>query len=109
MARSSKRCLPWSGYTWSFRLSCCTQSEVWCRTVESLDTIAVPGEWSTALVLHCSRTIAAYPYVLQAWFALPARTSCRLMMALMSSILEAGVHTLGTRRPSSTGRPARLF
>jgi hypothetical protein len=40
------------------------------------------------LALHCSRTVAACSHVLQALTALPARMSCRLMMALTSGALE---------------------
>jgi hypothetical protein len=72
-------------------------------------TVAVTGEWSTALVLHYSSTIAACPHALQAWTALPAHTSCRLMMALALGALEMCARALGTCMPSCTGKPARHF
>jgi hypothetical protein len=45
----------------------------------------------------------------QALTALPARTSYRPMMALMSGDLETYVCALGTFMSSYTGRSARLF
>jgi hypothetical protein len=68
------------------------------RAVESLGTVAVPGEWFIVLALPCSHTVAACPHVLQALTTLPACTSCRLMMTLTSGALElwarvsAGAH-----------------
>jgi hypothetical protein len=35
-------------------------SAVWRRAVESLRTVAVPGEWSIVLALHYSRTVVVY-------------------------------------------------
>jgi hypothetical protein len=82
---------------------------VWCRTVELLGTVAVLDERSTVLTLHCSRTVAVCLHALHAMTALPVRTSCRPMVALMSGTLETCARALGTRVPSYTGRPARLF
>jgi hypothetical protein len=72
-------------------------------------TVAVSGMWSTVLVLYCNCTIATCPHVLQILTVLPARTSYRLMMALISGALETFVHALGTYETSCTVRPARLF
>jgi hypothetical protein len=55
-----------------------------------LGTVAVLGEWFIVL-------------------ALPARMSCRPMIALMSSALETCTCALGTCVTSCTGRTARLF
>jgi hypothetical protein len=82
---------------------------VWHRDVELIGTIAVPGEWSIVLALHCSRTVAACLHVLQTLIALPAHTSCRSMMALMSTALQMCARALGTCVPSCTGRTAWLF
>jgi hypothetical protein len=68
---------------------------VWRRAVELLHTIAVPGEWSIELALHSSHTIAAYLHALLALTALPAHTSCRPMMTLMSGALETCARALG--------------
>jgi hypothetical protein len=65
-----------------------TQSAVWRHAVASPGTVVVLGEWSTVLALHCSRTIAACAHVLQTLTVLPAHTSCRHMMALMSGALK---------------------
>jgi hypothetical protein len=35
-------------------------SAVWRRAIESLRTVAVPGEWSVVLALHYSRIIVVY-------------------------------------------------
>jgi hypothetical protein len=59
--------------------------------------------------MQYSRTVATRPYVLQALTALLAHTSCKLMMALASGVLETSMRVLGTRGPSYTGRPTRLF
>jgi hypothetical protein len=85
------------------------QSVAWHCAVGSSGTIAVPDEWSTRPVLHCSCTVATSPHVLQALTVLSDRTSCRLMMALTSGVLETCTCVLGTRGPSRTGRPTRLF
>jgi hypothetical protein len=82
---------------------------VWHRAVESFGTVVVPSEWSIVLALNRSRTVAACLHVLHALTALPARTSCRPMMALMSGALETCARALGTCVSSCTGRPARLF
>jgi hypothetical protein len=58
---------------------------------------------------RCSGTVAACLHVLQALNALPTRTSCMPMMALMSSIFETCVHALGTHEPSCIGSPTRFF
>jgi hypothetical protein len=90
-------------------MPCYTLSIVWRRAVELLGTVVMPDEWSTVLVLHCSPTIAACLYALQALIVLPARTSCRRMMALMLNTLETFACALGTCVPNCTGRLARLF
>jgi hypothetical protein len=69
----------------------------------------VSGEWSIVLALHYSCTVATCLHALQALTVLPAHTSCRLMMALMSDALKTCVRALRTCVPSYTGRPARLF
>jgi hypothetical protein len=71
--------------------------------------VAMLGEWSTMLAIHCSRIIATCPHVLQALSALPARTSRRLMIVLTSGILETYARAFRTRGSSRTGRPVRLF
>jgi hypothetical protein len=38
----------------------CTRSAAWRRSVESLGTVVVSGEWSIVLALRCSHTIAIY-------------------------------------------------
>jgi hypothetical protein len=86
-----------------------TQSAVWHRAVGSRNTVEVPGECSTVLVLHCSHNVAACPHVLQALTTLHAHTSCRTMMALTSGALEICARALGTCEPSCTGRPTRCF
>jgi hypothetical protein len=86
----------------SYHLPRCTRSAVWCHTVESLSI-------STVLTLYFGRTVAACLHVLQAWSALLACMSCRLMMALTSPVLETCVCTLRTHRPSRMGRPAMPF
>jgi hypothetical protein len=90
-------------------LPCRTRSAAWRRAVGSLGMVVVPGEWSTLLALHYSRTVATYLHVLQALTVLHARTSCRPMIALTSGALEMCTCALGTCRPSCKGRPARLF
>jgi hypothetical protein len=53
----------------------------WHRAVGSSCTVAVPGEWSAALTLHCSHmssclaciVYGAYPHVLQAHNGLDVR------------------------------------
>jgi hypothetical protein len=65
--------------------------------------------WSAAQALHCSHIVSAYPHVLQALVAMPARTSCRPMIALTSGALETCARALGTGEPCRTGRPTRLF
>jgi hypothetical protein len=84
-------------------------SAVWHRVVESLGTVAVPGEWSIVLALHCSRTIPACLYALHAFTVLPDHTSYRPMMTLMSGALKTCARALGTCVPSCTGRPTRIF
>jgi hypothetical protein len=84
-------------------MSCCP------ATSRSVHTIVVPDEWPTGLALHCSCTVAAYPHVLQAWTVLLVHTFYRLMVALMSYVLETCVRALGTHGPSRIGSPARLF
>jgi hypothetical protein len=87
----------------------CTQSVVWRCAVESLATVAVAAEWSIVLALHYSHTIATCLHIMQALTALPARTSCRRIMALMSGALEMCARALGTCMSSFTGRTVRLF
>jgi hypothetical protein len=82
---------------------------VWRHTVESLGTVAVPDEWSIVLTLNCSRVVAVCPYVLQVLTVLPARTSCRPIMALTSDALKTCTHALRTCVSSYTYRPVRLF
>jgi hypothetical protein len=82
---------------WSCRLPCSTRSTVWHCAVELLGTVAVLGEWSIVLAMHCSRTVAACLHALQA------------LIVLMSGALETCTPALGTCVPSCTGRPARLF
>jgi hypothetical protein len=65
-ARSSKLCLQWHGYARSCRLLHSTRSAVWHHVVASLGTVAVPDEWSIALALCCSCTIATRLTVLPA-------------------------------------------
>jgi hypothetical protein len=96
MAMSSKCCLQRCGHAWSCHLPRCTRSAAWRRAVESLGTVAVPGKWSTVLMLHYSRTIDACLHILQAWSVLPAHTSCSLMMALTSGVSEMCTCALGT-------------
>jgi hypothetical protein len=55
---------------------------VWRCAVESLDIVAVPGEWSTMLALYCNCTVVSCLHALQALTALSARTSCRPYQAL---------------------------
>jgi hypothetical protein len=86
-----------------------TRSAAWRRAVGSLYTVAVPGEWSAALALHCSCTIVVYPHVLQTLTAVPARTSCRCMMALTSGTLETCTRALGTGEPCCIGWFAGLL
>jgi hypothetical protein len=78
-------------------------STAWPRHVGS------PYEWSTGSALHCRHIVGTCPHVLQAWTALPARTSCKIMMALTSGVLETCKHALGAGGPCRTGRPARPF
>jgi hypothetical protein len=59
--------------------------------------------------MHYSRIVAACLHALKALTALPARTSCRPIIALMSGALEMCVRALGTCVPHCTGRLARLF
>jgi hypothetical protein len=59
------------------------------------------------MVLYC--TAAACLHVLQALNVLPARTSCRPMMALSLGALETWTRALGTCKPSCIGKSARLF
>jgi hypothetical protein len=80
-----------------------TWSTAWHRPV------GLPYEWSTRLALHCRYIVATCSHVLQAWTALPARTSCKIMMALMSCVLETCEHALGAGRPCRIGRHARPF
>jgi hypothetical protein len=63
---------------------------VWHRAVELLGTVVVLGEWFIVL-------------------ALPAHTSYRPMIALMSSALETCTRALRTCVTSCTGRAARFF
>jgi hypothetical protein len=86
-----------------------TQSATWCRTVRSPGSVAIPSEWSTRPMMHCSRTIVAYSHVLQGLTTLPIRTSCKAMMAWTSGALETYEHALVTCGSSCRGRPARLF
>jgi hypothetical protein len=90
-------------------LPCHTRSVVWHRAIGSHGTIAVPVKWTTVLALHYSHTVATCPHVLQALTALPTRTSCRPMKALMPGALEMCASALGTCGPSCTSRPTRLF
>jgi hypothetical protein len=90
-------------------LPCHTRSVVWHRAIGSHGTIAAPVKWTTVLALHYSHTVATCPHVLQALTALPTRTSCRPMKALMPSALEMCASALGTCGPSCTSRPTRLF
>jgi hypothetical protein len=96
-------------HAWSYCLPHCTQLATWHSAVESLDTVAVLGEWSTVLALHCSHTVATCLYVLQTWSVMLARKSCTLRMALMLGVSKMCVHALGTYVSSCTGRPVRLF
>jgi hypothetical protein len=62
------------------------------------------------LTLHCSRTVAACLHALQALTVLPARTSSyKLMMTLMSDVLEMFMRALRTCMPSYTDKTVRLF
>jgi hypothetical protein len=79
------------------------------RAVEPFDTVAVSDEWSIVMTMHYSHTVAACLHVLQALTMLPARTSYRLMMALISGALEMYECAMGTCVPSCTGRTAMLF
>jgi hypothetical protein len=63
-------------------LLCCTQSAVWCRAVEPLDTVAVTDEWSIVLASHCNRTVDVCLHALQVLTTLTDCTSCSRMMAL---------------------------
>jgi hypothetical protein len=96
-------------HAWSYCLPHCTQPATWHSAVESLDIVAVPGEWSTVLALHCSHTVATCPHVLQTWSVMPARKSCTLRMALMLGVSKMCVRALGTCVSSCTGRHVRLF
>jgi hypothetical protein len=90
---------------------CYTALDQQCGTALSshFRTVAMPSEWSIVLALHCSRTVTTYLHALQALIALPARTSCRPMMALTSGALEMCARALGTCVSSCTGSPTRLF
>jgi hypothetical protein len=74
------------GHTRPCCLPRCTRLGVWRRAVESFGTVAVLDEWSIALVLYCSHTIAA-----------------------LSDALETCVCTLGTCVPNCTGMTDMLF
>jgi hypothetical protein len=78
-------------------------------TVGPPGTVAVPGKWSAALVLHCSRTIASCPHVSQVLTTPPARTSCIPTMALTSDTLEICARALGISEPYCMGRHVRLL
>jgi hypothetical protein len=86
-----------------------TRSAVSHCAVGSPCTIAVPGEWSVVLPLHCSYIVATCPHVLQALTMVPARTFCRPMMALTSGTMEMCARALGIGEPCYTGRHVRLF
>jgi hypothetical protein len=90
-------------------LPCRTWSAMLHRAVGSPDTVAVSGEWSIVLALHCSCIVATYQHVLQALTTVPAHTSCRLIMALMLSALKMCSRVLGTGEPCSIERSASLF
>jgi hypothetical protein len=90
-------------------LPCRTRSTAWHCALRSPGTVVLPDEWSTVLALHCSHTVAAYPYILQALTTLLALMSCMPTIALTSGALETCEHALGTFVPSCIGRPARLF
>jgi hypothetical protein len=70
------------GHVWSYHLPRCTRSTVWCCTVESLGTVAVPDEWSIVPTSHCSHTVDVCLHTLQVLTTLPVCTSCRRMMTL---------------------------
>jgi hypothetical protein len=106
---SSKWCLQQRVHVWSCRMLRCTRSTVCHRAVEPLVTVTVADRWSIVLMMHYSRTVAACLYALQALTVLPARISCRLMMALMSDALKTCVRALGTYVPSCTCKSAKLF
>jgi hypothetical protein len=88
-------------HAWFYHLSCCTRSAVWHHAIESVGTVVVSGEWSIVISLYCSHIVAASLHALQTLTVLPACTSCKSMMALMSGALETCVCTLRTCVPSS--------
>jgi hypothetical protein len=96
-------------HVWSCRLPRYTRSAVLRRAVEPFDTVAVSDEWSIVMTMHYSHTVAACLHVLQTLTMLPARTSYRPMMALISGALEMYECAMGTCVPSCTGMTARLF
>jgi hypothetical protein len=61
------------------------------------------------LALHCSHTVAVRPHALQTLTTLPARTSCRYMIALTSGALKTCTRALRTCVARCIGRLARLF
>jgi hypothetical protein len=90
-------------------LSCHPRLAAWHRAIRSPYTIAMAGEWSAVLALHYSCIVATCLHVLQASSVVPARTSCKAMMALTLGALETYVRTLGIGEPCCTSRPTSLF
>jgi hypothetical protein len=86
-----------------------TRSAAWHRTVRLPCTVVVPGEWLIVLELHCRCIVATCPHVLQGLTAVPARVSCKPMMALTSNALETCARALGSSEPCCTCKSARLF
>jgi hypothetical protein len=61
------------------------------------------------LTLHCNHTVVACLYALQALTTLPARMSCRRMMAQVSDISVTCGHALKTHESSRIGRSSKPF